>query len=75
MTGGVEFEAMSYFVSLIYFGAASSIWTDSTLMTLQTTQLKLVNAIAKCVEALKMPKEHEHSAYIGDSTPTFSSLF
>jgi hypothetical protein len=29
MTGGVEFEAMSYFVSLIYLGAASSIWTDS----------------------------------------------
>ena len=26
-------------------------------------QLKLVNAIAKCVEARKMPKEHEHSAY------------
>ncbi|KAF9560498.1 hypothetical protein CPC08DRAFT_735855 [Agrocybe pediades] len=28
-----------------------------------TTQLKLVNAISKCVEALNMPKEHEHSAY------------
>ncbi|KAF9477186.1 hypothetical protein BDN70DRAFT_811098 [Pholiota conissans] len=28
-----------------------------------TTQLKLVNAISKCVEALNMPREHEHSAY------------
>jgi hypothetical protein len=26
MKGGVEFEAMSYFVRLIYFGVASSIW-------------------------------------------------
>ena len=29
----------------------------------QTTQLKLVNAISKCVESLNMPKDHEHSAY------------
>ncbi|KAJ6512919.1 armadillo-type protein [Mycena sanguinolenta] len=41
MTGGVEFEAMSYF----------------------TTHLKLINAMAKTVAELDLPKEHDHSAY------------
>ncbi|PPR05965.1 hypothetical protein CVT24_004629 [Panaeolus cyanescens] len=28
-----------------------------------TTHLKFVNSVAKCVESLNMPKEHEHSAW------------
>jgi hypothetical protein len=32
-------------------------------VVLQTTHLRFLNSIAKCVAALNMPKEHEHSAY------------
>jgi len=58
MTGGVEFEAMQYFVCLLFYLLLSF----STLF-LQTTHMRFINSMAKCVEALNMPKEHEHSAY------------
>jgi len=58
MTGGVEYEAISYFVSLLLVSSFLITHVSS-----QTTQLKLVNAISKCVEPLNMPKDHEYSAY------------
>lgn len=58
MTGGVEFEAMNYFVSHHF---SLPIVTQFTLY--QTTHLKLINAISKSTADLNLPREHDHSVY------------
>ena len=57
MTGGVEFEAMGYFVRPL-------IWYKFILIIItQTTHLRLINAIAQAAEDLNLPKDHEQSAH------------
>ena len=61
MTGGVEFEAMSYLVRPLF--CTSLVTLLNSLLLNQCTHFKFINAIAKSAADLNLPSENEFSAY------------
>jgi len=70
MTGGVEFEAVGYFVWEFIF----RLFFTHSYSSYQTTHMKLINAIAKAAADLNLPKEQDHSAYCFHSDLFLSGL-
>ncbi len=61
MTGGVEFEAMAYMVSVFLSIERFKRWLK--IVAWQTTHFKLLNSIAKAAQDLNVSKVHELSAH------------